>query len=122
LVIELRTNLFFSSVQTVPVPPEFDKKQLGMALEMLGTARSPNAARVFESLVASLKVQLDHDDFATAAAYVRRELGHFCKLRPCHAQIKNVADELLRLLDRPSRDSPEVELASMRKMVEAYAK
>jgi translation initiation factor 2B subunit (eIF-2B alpha/beta/delta family) len=96
LVIELKTNLLRCSVQTVAVPPDFDKDLLRKMLDMLGTASSPNAERVFDGMIASLTVHLAEGSRSTAAD-IRGELDYFTRLRPCHWQTQNLADRLGRL-------------------------
>jgi translation initiation factor 2B subunit (eIF-2B alpha/beta/delta family)/transcriptional regulator with XRE-family HTH domain len=124
LVTELRTNVFFSSVQTVAVPPNFDRRQLKRMLDMLGTASSPNAAAVFEGLVESLKRHLAEGNLATTRiSHISEELDRFCNLRPCHAQIRNVADQLKHVLGGlDDTASPEPRLKDMLEIVETFVR
>ncbi len=68
--------------------------RLKYALDRLGTARSPNAARVMKGTIETLEGLLDDEGVAAVPAYLLTELDRFIALHPTHAKLHNLRDEL----------------------------
>ena len=119
LITELRTNITRADLHPYELADKKHAKALLDVLNHLGTARSPNAARVFNSLVTTLTSKLKGDQFESAIQHVKHELAYYRKIRPHHQKLARIADELSTILDDTPLDGDE-KIARMQAVLENY--
>jgi translation initiation factor 2B subunit (eIF-2B alpha/beta/delta family) len=99
-------------------PPADMEHQMMDALNAWGTARSPNARRVMDFILAGLSQRLGSPDMEAISSYIEGEVQGMLKLRPNMVQIQRLYDDLREVIDS-KLDGPAA-LAELQRVAQVY--